>query len=93
MTKERAKKMAAQILTYEDYLALPETMQRYEIIDGELIRAPAPLLGYQWWSDEICAPMKAYVAEHRLGLVVSAPVNVMISRNPLRTRQPDILYI
>ena len=82
-----------RILTYEDYLALPETMQRYEIIDGELIMPSAPLIGHQWRSDEICSLMRSYVNEHRLGLVLSAPVDVMITQNPVRTRQPDLLYI
>jgi Uma2 family endonuclease len=81
------------ILTYEDYLVLPETMQRYEIIDGVLIMPPAPLIGHQWQSDEICDQMRAYIKQRQLGLVLSAPVDVMIRRTPLRTRQPDILYI
>jgi Uma2 family endonuclease len=80
-------------LTYEDYLALPETMQRYEIIDGDLLMPPAPLIGHQWKSTRIYRPMDDYVNEHRLGLVLYAPVDVMISKNPLRTRQPDVLYI
>ncbi len=82
-----------QILTYEDYLALPETMQRYEIIDGGLIMAPAPLIGHQWRSKKIFQPMDAYVEENQLGLVVYAPVDIMINKNPLQTRQPDVLYI
>jgi Uma2 family endonuclease len=84
---------AAQILTYNDYLALPETMQRYEIIDGELMMAPAPLIGHQWQSKRISQPMDGYVTEHQLGLVLSAPVDIMINKNPLRTRQPDVLYM
>ena len=82
-----------EILTYEDYLALPEMMQRYEIIDGELIMPPAPLFGHQWRSKKIFQPMNAHVDEHQLGVVVYAPVDVMISQNPLRTRQPDVLFI
>ena len=85
--------MSTQILTYEDYLALPETMQRYEIIDGELIMPPAPLFGHQWRSKKVFQPMDAYVEEHQLGLVLYAPVDIMISKDPLRTRQPDILFI
>lgn len=85
--------MPAQILTYEDYLALPEMMRRYEIIDGELIMPPAPLVGHQWRCYKICGLMGDYVTEHELGIVLPAPVDVMISRNPLRTRQSDVLYI
>ena len=84
---------AKQTLTYEDYLALPEIMQRYEIIDGELIMPPAPLFGHQWRSKKIFQPMDTYVDEHQLGLVVYAPVDIMINKSPLQTRQPDVLYI
>jgi len=30
------------LLTIEDYLALPETGQRYQLIEGDLYMAPAP---------------------------------------------------
>ena len=85
--------MTGERLTYDDYLALPETMQRYEVIDGKLIMEPAPLFGHQWHSRKIFQPMANYVDEHRLGLVVYTPVDIMITRAPLRTRQPDVLYI
>lgn len=85
--------MKQALLTYDDYLALPETMQRYEVIDGKLIMEPAPLFGHQWHSRKIFQPMANYVDENLLGLVVYAPVDIMISRAPLRTRQPDVLYI
>lgn len=85
--------MTQELLTYDDYLALPETMQRYEVIDGKLIMEPAPLFGHQWHSRKIFQPMANYVDENLLGIVVYAPVDIMISRTPLRTRQPDVLYI
>ena len=34
-------------LTYRDYLALPESDDRYELIDGELYMAPAPIPEHQ----------------------------------------------
>ena len=85
--------MTQELLTYDDYLALPETMQRYEVIDGKLIMEPAPLFGHQWHSRKIFQPMANYVDKNLLGIVVYAPVDIMISRAPLRTRQPDVLYI
>jgi Uma2 family endonuclease len=80
-------------LTYETYLALPEMMQRYEIIDGELIMAPAPDFEHQWRSTAIYDPMKQYVHTNRLGIVLYAPLDIMIQQSPLHTRQPDILYV
>ncbi len=85
--------MTQELLTYDDYLALPETVQRYEVIDGKLMMEPAPLFGHQWHSRKIFQPMANYVDKNLLGLVVYAPVDIMISRTPLRTRQPDVIYI
>jgi Uma2 family endonuclease len=82
-----------EILTYESYLALPEMMQRYEIIKGELIMAPAPTIQHQWDISEINDFLKSHVRAHRLGIVLFAPVDVVIRRAPLQTRQPDILYV
>lgn len=85
--------MTQELLTYDDYLALPETVQRYEVIDGKLMMEPAPLFGHQWHSRKIFQPMANYVDKNLLGIVVYAPVDIMISRTPLRTRQPDVIYI
>ena len=82
-----------KILTYEDYLVLPEMMQRYEIIDGELIMSPSPTLEHQWHSTRIYRPLDDHVTKYRLGIVLFAPLDVMIRRSPLHTRQPDVLYI
>lgn len=33
--------------TYDDYARLPDNGFRYEVIDGELVKSPAPLMGHQ----------------------------------------------
>src|SRR5918999_3005620 len=80
-------------LTFEAYLALPETKQRYEIVDGVLIMPPAPTPAHQWFSKRIFLRLDNFVEERRLGVVLFAPVDLLIQREPLRTRQPDILYL
>jgi len=87
--------MAVEVkkLTYQDYLAMPEVKRRYEIIDGELIMTPAPTPDHQWIVGEIYVSLRRFVKERNLGVVLAAPVDVMIQREPLRTRQPDILYL
>jgi Uma2 family endonuclease len=80
-------------LTFEAYLALPETKQRYEIVDGVLIMPPAPTPAHQWFSKRIFSRLDNFVEERRLGVVLFAPVDLLIQREPLRTQQPDILYL
>ena len=36
---------------------------------------------------------RAHVSESGLGVVLVAPIDLIIQRSPLRIRQPDILYL
>jgi Uma2 family endonuclease len=85
--------MEIQQLTYEQYLMFPETIQRYEIIDGDMTMPPAPSFEHQWITDSLVLKLRPFVQQHQLGVVVSAPVDVLIQREPLRTRQPDVLFL
>ena len=38
-------------------------------------------------------PVKQFVRENRLGVVIFAPVDVIIQSDPLRVRQPDLLFV
>jgi len=86
--------MEFQPLTYEQYLTFPETIvQRYEIIDGDIRMPPAPSFEHQWITDSLVLKLRPFVQKNQLGIVISAPVDVMIQREPLRTRQPDVLFL
>jgi Uma2 family endonuclease len=80
-------------LTYEKYLAMPEMKCRYEIIDGELLMAASPIPIHQWIVGNVYRVLHAFVSLHRLGIVLMAPLDILIRRDPLRTRQPDLLFL
>jgi len=81
-------------INYEEYLALPETMQRYEIIDGKMIMSPAPTAGHQFSLGNFYRPLYDFVSRRRRGFVLFAPIDVIIRRKPkLRMRQPDLIYV
>ncbi len=76
--------------TYEEYYKLNED-QRYEIIEGNLLMAPAPDTWHQDWSRELSMLVVAHVKRHRLGKVFMAPVDVVLDQE--NTVQPDIVFI
>ena len=80
-------------LTFHEWQALPETKQRCEVVDGVLTMPPGPLVEHQWISGEILERLRPFVRDSRLGIAVSAPCDILIQREPLRTRQPDILVV
>jgi Uma2 family endonuclease len=80
--------------TYEDYAALPEDGKRYEIHDGELWEMTAPNITHQIVSGNLYVAVRAHVTAHRLGLLLYAPLDVVLSRGPRATvLQPDLLFI
>jgi Uma2 family endonuclease len=80
-------------LTYEEYLAMPEMKCRYEIIDGELMMAASPIPIHQWIAANLFRAIDPFVRAGRLGILFFAPLDILISRVPLRTRQPDLLFL
>ena len=80
-------------ITLADYLLMPELNHPYEIIDGEMVPSPAPTPAHQIIGANIFIPLSQYVRAKELGVVLFAPVDIILQRDPLRTRQPDVLFI
>jgi Uma2 family endonuclease len=93
LTIEEAARTGKPI-SYEEYLCTPLTRHRYDIIDGVVSMSPTPTSDHQWIMGEIYAPLKEYVRRNRLGVVLCAPLDVLITREPtVKTRQPDVLFL
>jgi Uma2 family endonuclease len=81
-------------LTYEAYVQSEETNLRYDIVDGEVsYMSPAPDYIHQRISKTLFLALNGFVVKEMLGEVLYAPLDILISRKPLRTRQPDLMFI
>jgi Uma2 family endonuclease len=82
-------------LTYQDYAALPDDGKRYEIHDGELCEMAAPTPPHQIVSANLFMILRAHVSARGLGLVLYAPLDVILSDLPSETTilQPDIIFL
>ena len=76
--------------TYEEYYRLDDD-QRYEIIHGNLLMAPAPDTWHQDWSRELTVILAGYVKRTKLGKVFASPVDVVLDAE--NTVQPDLVFI
>ena len=79
------------ILTYEDYLRLPDDGKRYEILEGVLHVVPSPTTRHQRISRELEFMIYEYVNRHGLGEVFDAPLDIVFSRTSII--QPDLIYV
>jgi len=78
-------------MTYDDYCLLPDDRNRYEVIEGELTVSPSPNFRHQDTVWNLGQIMRAYAKEHKLGVVVGAPMDVILEPNTIV--QPDLLFI
>ena len=85
--------LQTQRLTYEEYLKTPEIKARYDIVDGVMIMAPAPSVDHQKVLRQLFRMLDPFVQQQQLGELLFAPLDVVIQREPLRTRQPDLLFV
>lgn len=83
--------MANAVVTYEDYVALPDDGNRYEVIEGELCLVPAPNLRHQVILLNIAVALRNFLHGRGLGSVYIAPFDVVLSN--INVVQPDVLYV
>jgi Uma2 family endonuclease len=82
-----------RLLTYEEYLNEPESKERREIVDGEVVMVAAPTLYHQTISVNILGPTHYFVTMQGLGRIWHAPLDVVVEQEPVRVRQPDLLFV
>jgi Uma2 family endonuclease len=77
--------------TYEDYAALPDDGNRYEVLQGVLYMAPSPGKWHQKASVAISHYLYVAVQMAGLGEVYTAPFDVRLDAK--NTVQPDVLVV
>jgi len=81
--------MAVQTkMTAKEFLQLPESLTLTELIDGELIMAPAPVPKHQLTSAHLYDTVKAIAPG---GTIIFAPIDVYFTETDVV--QPDLLWI
>ena len=79
-----------QKLTYSDYAAKDDGF-RYELINGELLMAPAPSIYHQRSNYKLVKLLGNYIDDNKLGWLYDSPTDVILDK--FNTVQPDILFV
>jgi Uma2 family endonuclease len=78
-------------LTVEDYELFPDDGRRHELIDGEHVVTPAPTGRHQLVAGNLHLALRGAADADRLGLVLFAPFDVVLSRHDVV--QPDLVFL
>lgn len=73
--------------------ALPDDLQRYEIIDGELYVTPAPSDGHQFVSGEFSGRLREYLRGSPIARVLYSPADVRRGDRTKNRVQPDVFVV
>ena len=76
--------------TYRDYLDTPDDV-RYQLIEGDLVREPAPTTTHQTVLVNLAVLLAPFVKSNGLGRVFTAPTDVYLSDT--NVVQPDVLFV
>lgn len=76
-----------RVMTVEEFLQLPESNTPAELIDGEMIMAPAPYPVHQIVVSELFRMLDRHI---KAGRLLFAPADVKLGENVV---QPDIFWI
>jgi Uma2 family endonuclease len=77
--------------SYDDYATLADDGQRYEVVDGVLLMAPAPNPRHQGISGRLYFYLYQNIELSGLGRVFYAPLDVQLA--PKTVVQPDLLVL
>lgn len=80
-------------LTWEEYAQQPATGERAEIVDGEVVPLVGASAKHQRVLTNLILLLRADSQIRDGGVLLSAPFDVVVRREPLRVRQPDLLYV
>ncbi|MDQ3693878.1 MAG: Uma2 family endonuclease [Chloroflexota bacterium] len=83
--------VALRTYTYADLAEMPDDGNRYEVIGGELIVAPAPTTNHQLVVTALTSLLWHHAVGQGLGQVFTAPTDVVLS--PYNVVEPDIVFV
>jgi Uma2 family endonuclease len=87
-----AKVAARPLVTEKEFLRLPESMTKIELVDGEVVVSPSPDYWHQEILLRIVAALRGWAARHKRPVTVAqSPLDVRFARG--RILQPDAFVL
>ena len=79
--------------TFEQYQAMGDDPNRYEVLQGEVFMSPPPTINHEIILGNIAAALKAYLKDHPLGQVWTGRFALSFPDDTRGWVEPDLLFI
>ncbi len=84
--------LAPRLITEEEFLSLPESTEKVELLDGEVILSPSPSYHHQWILRQVVRALEDWATTQPREVTVGmAPLDVRFA--PGRILQPDAFVL
>src|SRR5947208_5614121 len=80
-----------RLLTYEDFLTLPDDGVRREIVEGEVLVTPAPNIRHQDLVGRLFYTLEQHIRARGGGRAFISPLDVRLSEHDIV--EPDVLFV
>ncbi len=80
-------------MTAEELYELPDDGMRHELVEGEPRTMPPAGFEHGDVAGELFFHVKAFVRQHRLGVVLAAETGFVLRRGPDTVRAPDLAFV
>lgn len=91
MAVQVAPRAEKKRITYEEYRALPEDGNRYEVVVGELLMTAAPRIQHQNVSANLQFILETFIRANDWGKLYAAPVEVFLGDEDIV--EPDLVCV
>jgi Uma2 family endonuclease len=81
-----------KLLTYEEWLRLPEVEGIEEVVNGEIRKMPPNKWNHAWAVEQLAQLLRAQVDPEKI-YVVTTVFGLVIRHEPLTTRVPDVAVL
>jgi Uma2 family endonuclease len=76
-----------KLVSEEEFLSLPESMDKVELLDGEVIVPPAPSFRHQEILGRLCAALRVWAQTYAAPITVGqSPLDVRFAANRILQR-------
>lgn len=80
-------------LTVEEFEALPEELDRTELVRGRVVREPPANFGHGAIAARVTALLDEHVRKRNLGIVVGAETGFVLATLSATVRAPDVAFV